>query len=52
MKILTASDSIAKSFVIQLSAVDPKADHQLYFSGDHKNAPFWVRKLQLIISVL
>ena len=36
MKILTASDSIAKSFVIQLSAVDPKADHQLYFSGDHK----------------
>ena len=40
MKILTASDSIPESFVVQPSAVVIKADHQLYFSGDHKNAPF------------
>ena len=37
-KILTASDSIAESFVIQPSAVVTKADHQLYFSGDHKKS--------------
>ena len=40
MKILTASDSIAESLLIQPLAVVTKADHQLYFSGDHKNAPF------------
>ena len=53
-KILTASDSIAESFVIQPSAVlvVTKADHQLYFSGDHKNVSLWVSNLQLFLSVL
>ena len=51
-KILTASDSKAESFVIQPSAVVTKADHQLYFSGDHKSVSFWVSNLQLFLSVL
>ena len=39
MKILTASDSIPESFVVQQSAVVIKVDHQLYFSGDHEAYP-------------
>ena len=47
-KILTASDSIDESFVIQPSAVlvVTKADNKLYFSGDHKKVSFWVSNLQ------
>ena len=39
-KILTASDSIAESFVIQPSTVVTKAEDQLYFSEDHKSVSF------------